>query len=77
MIPRTDKALEQAYASCVRHKTFIQIDKQSYADYRDEAISDIASAKKEDDVRWAIVKAYQALFHQCSAVLVKNLGEQL
>lgn len=74
MIPKTDKALERAYANCVRHKTFIQIDKQSYVDYRDEALADLASAKKEDDVRWAIVKAYQALFHQCTAVLVKNAG---
>lgn len=74
MIPKTDKTLEKAYANCVRYKTFIQIDKQSYIFYRDEALADLASAKKEDDVRWAIVKAYQALFHQCSAVLVKNLG---
>ncbi len=74
MIPGTDKSLERAYASCVRKKTFIQIDKQSYADYRNEALADLASAKREEDVRWAIVKAYQALFHQCSAVLVKNLG---
>ncbi|MBI4146580.1 HEPN domain-containing protein [Candidatus Woesearchaeota archaeon] len=74
MIPKTHRALERDYANCARHKTFIQIDKQSYADYRDEALADLASAKKEDDVRWAIVKAYQALFHQCTAVLVKNLG---
>ncbi len=74
MIPKTDKATEKAYANCVRHKTFIQIDKQSFTDYGDEALADLASAKKEEDVRWAIVKAYQALFHQCTAVLVKNLG---
>jgi len=73
MVPKTEQALERAHASCVQHKTFIKIDRQSYADYRDEALADIASAKKEDDVRWAVVKAYQALFHQCTAVLVKNL----
>jgi len=74
MIPKTDQALEKAYAFCMRQNTFIRIDKQSYVDYRDEALADLASAKKEEDVRWAIVKAYQALFHQCTAVLVKNLG---
>lgn len=74
MIPKTEKGLERAYGQCERNKVFIQIDKESYIDYRNEALADLEAARQEQDVRWAIVKAYQALFHQCSSVLVKNLG---
>ena len=74
MIAKTENGLERAYGQCERNNAFIKIDKESYVDYRDEALADLESAGKEEDARWAIVKAYQALFHQCTAVLVKNLG---
>ena len=74
MVAKTPEALERAYDRCDRAKVFITIDKASFIDYRNEALADLESARKEQDLRWAIVKAYQALFHQCTAVMVKNLG---
>ncbi|MCK5025863.1 MAG: HEPN domain-containing protein [Nanoarchaeota archaeon] len=77
MIPKSSKSLDNAHERCSRKRTFIQINKDSYSDYRDEALSDLDSAHKEirgGSLKWAIVKAYQALFLQCTAALVKNLG---
>ena len=74
MIPKTEKALEKAFEQC--RKKYISLPPQSYLDYQEEALSDLESAEKElqSNVKWAIVKAYQALFLQCTAALVKNLG---
>ena len=77
MIPKNEKSLERAYHDCTKKNVFVMISKESYKDYLDEALADLASAQKElkeGDIKWAIVKAYQALFFQCTAVLVKNLG---
>src|SRR3989344_175374 len=49
-------------------------DKENYVDYIKEAYSDLKSAEKEDNEKWAITKAYQSLFLMCNALLVKNLG---
>ena len=75
MIPKKEKAIEKSFERC--KKTFVQINKENYLSYREEALSDLNSAYnelKEGSIKWAIVKAYQALFLQCTAVLVKNLG---
>ncbi len=77
MIPKSEKALSRASERCYKSKAFIEINKESYSDYVDEALSDLSSAQNDldaDNLKWAIVKAYQALFFQCTAVLVKNLG---
>ncbi len=77
MIPKTEKSLDKAFDRCNRQKVFIQITKDSYSDYAEEALSDFSSALKDleqRDLKWAVVKAYQALFLQCTAVIVKNLG---
>ncbi|MBS3125392.1 HEPN domain-containing protein [Candidatus Woesearchaeota archaeon] len=74
---KTQKVLDSSFDRCTRQKTFIQIDKLSFRDYRDEALADLDAAKKElanGTIKWAIVKAYQALFLQCTAVLVKTVG---
>jgi len=75
MIPKKEKAIEKSFERC--HKTFVQINKENYLSYMEEALSDLDSAYKElkeGSIKWAIVKAYQALFLQCTAILVKNLG---
>lgn len=77
MTIKTEAGLENAFNRCTRQRTFIQIDKTSYRDYRDEALADLVSAQRElehGELKWAIVKAYQALFLQCTAILVKNEG---
>jgi len=75
MIPKKEKAIEKSLERC--HKAFVQISKENYLSYAEEALSDLDSAYKElreGSVKWAIVKAYQALFLQCTAILVKDLG---
>lgn len=77
MIPRTHKALERDYVNCEKRKKFIAIDKEAYADYLNEAQSDLGSAQREletGNLKWALVKIYQSLFLLCNAILVKNLG---
>ena len=77
MIPKTEKGLETVFAQCARRKVFVLISKEIYRDYRDEALADFASAQDEivqGNIKWAIVKAYQALFLQCTALLVKRQG---
>ena len=36
--------------------------------------NDLDSAKKEENPRWAVTKAYQALFLMCNSILVRKLG---
>ncbi len=76
MVPKTNEAMGRDYEDCSKRNVFVRIPKERYADYADEALADLSSAQKElqENVKWAIVKAYQALFLQCNAVLVKSLG---
>lgn len=72
MIPKNDKALEKEYKRCL--KSFIKVDKENYKDYFEEALSDLESADKENNDKWAITKAYQALFLYINGLLVKKTG---
>ena len=72
MMPKTKEALERAYKKC--EKKFIKISSSLFKEYRDLAYEDLDSAKKEENPRWALTKAYQALFHMCNSILVKKLG---
>ena len=72
MLPKNKKALEKEYIRC--KKSFISLSKESYKDYFEEAYSDLNSADKEDNDKWAIAKAYQALFLYCNGLLVRKVG---
>lgn len=72
MIPKTEKKLGSEYERC--KKSFVKIDKEAYIHYKNEAYSDLQSAEKDESPKWAITKAYQALFLMCNALLVKNVG---
>lgn len=72
MLPKTNEKLENAYARC--RKYFIIANKENYKDYFEEAYSDLESASKEEKDKWAITKAYQALFLYCNGLLVKKTG---
>ncbi len=72
MMPKNDKALEREYNRC--QKSFVSVSKESYKDYFEEAYSDIDSADKEENDKWAIAKAYQALFLYCNGLLAKKTG---
>ncbi|MFH1642032.1 MAG: HEPN domain-containing protein [Nanoarchaeota archaeon] len=74
MIPKGKDALEKEYSRCLNKKTFVKISNASYIDYLDEAYFDLNSAEKDTDEKWAITKAYQALFLTCNALLVRKLG---
>lgn len=67
-----DKKLEKVFEKC--ENKFVKVDKNNYIDYIKEAYSDLNSAEKDDNEKWAITKAYQSLFLMCNALLVKNLG---
>ncbi len=72
MMPKTDKKMENAYARCQKH--FVKVGEESYKDYFEEAYSDLDSADHEENDKWAITKAYQALFLYCNGLLVKKTG---
>lgn len=72
MIPKTEEKLKKQYERC--EKRFVKIDKSLYEQYQDSAYEDLDSAKKEGNPKWAITKAYQALFMMCNSILVKKLG---
>lgn len=72
MLPKNNKALEKEYRRC--QKNFISLGKESYKDYFEEAYSDLNSADKEDNDKWAIAKSYQALFMYCNGLLVRKAG---
>lgn len=78
MLPKNEKSLDNEYKKCKRQRNFISVSKESYNDYVEEAYSDIISAEKElreeINIKWAVVKAYQALFSMCTAIVIKNLG---
>ena len=76
MMPKSRKSLETEYRRCVVKKAFVQIPKEKYVDYVRESYADIASAEEEvqKSPKWAIVKAYQALFLMTNAVAIKKLG---
>lgn len=72
MIPKDIKKLDKGYERC--RKSFVKVDKGAYIHYKNEAYSDLQSAEKDTSPKWAITKAYQALFLMCNAILVRNLG---
>jgi HEPN domain-containing protein len=72
MLPKNNKALEKEYSRC--QKSFIAVDRGLYTDYFEEAYSDLDSADREKSDKWAITKAYQALFLYCNGLLVRSLG---
>lgn len=72
MLPKDNNALESEYKRC--QKSFVAVSRESYKDYFEEAYSDLDSADKEDNDKWAITKAYQALFLYCNGLLVKKTG---
>lgn len=72
MIPKTKESLEKTYKNC--EKKFVKIDNIFYSEYQGLAYEDLDSAVKEENARWAISKAYQALFLMCNSILVKKLG---
>lgn len=72
MIPKTEKALEKVYRKC--EKRFVKIENSLYKEYQFLAYEDLNSAKREENPRWAITKAYQSLFMMCNSILVKKLG---
>jgi len=76
MMPKNKETLEKEYLRCVKNNVFVQIPKEKYLDYVKEAYSDIASAELEIEKspKWALVKAYQALFLMSSALLIKKAG---
>ena len=76
MIPKNKSAIEKEYNRCMKKRAFVHIPKELYTEYIKEAYSDMASAEKEAETspKWAIVKAYQALFLATSAVLIKKAG---
>ncbi len=74
MISKNSKRLNKEFNWCSSKNTFVKVGKESYIDYMDEALSDLNSAAKEENEKWAITKAYQALFLACNALLVRKLG---
>ncbi len=73
-IPKTNSALANEFKRCEKRKAFVEVDKARYTHYLDEAYSDLAYAEGENSDKWAIVKAYQALFLMTNALLVRHLG---
>ncbi|MBI2565334.1 hypothetical protein HYV79_05130 [Candidatus Woesearchaeota archaeon] len=72
MLPKTKEVLEKVYKKC--EKKFVKIDNSLFREYQELAYEDVDSAKKEENPRWAVTKAYQALFLMCNSILVKKLG---
>lgn len=72
MIPKTQKTLEKVNKKC--KSKAIEIDNSLYIEYQSLAYEDLESATKEENPRWAVTKAYQALFLMCNSILVKKLG---
>lgn len=76
MLPKSEQALENALGQCEDDGAFVKIPKESHIDFVKEAYSDLASAEDEfgKSDKWAIVKAYQALFSMCNALLIRKRG---
>ncbi|MEA3378471.1 MAG: hypothetical protein U9Q69_02410 [Nanoarchaeota archaeon] len=72
MIPKTKKKLEKEYKRC--ENKFVEISNSLYKEYQNFAYEDLDSAKKEENPKWAIIKAYQSLFLMCNSILIKKLG---
>ncbi len=75
-MPKNKEALEKEYSRCIKANAFVRLPKEKYIDYVKEAYSDIASAEEEIEKspKWALVKAYQALFLMSNALLIKKMG---
>jgi len=72
MVPKTREALERTYNKC--RQKFVKVDRNLYEDYQRMAYDDLAAAMKEENPRWALTKAYQALFLMCNSILARRLG---
>lgn len=72
MISEDKKYLEESYKRCSRK--FIKIDRSLFIEYQDMAYEDLDSAIKENNPRWALNKAYQALFLMCNSILARKKG---
>ena len=72
MMPKTKEKLERKYERC--KNKFVKVDNSLYREYQNSAYEDLDSAKKEENPRWAITKAYQSLFMMCNSILVRKLG---
>jgi len=72
MLPKSKEKLEKKYNKC--KKKFVKIDSSAYKEYQTAAYEDFESAKKEENPKWAIAKAYQALFMMCNSISIKKLG---
>lgn len=75
MLPKNVKALSNEYSRC-RH-SFVKVPRQAGRAYLSEALVDLASAEKElksGSPKWAIAKAYQALFLVSNGILVARKG---
>jgi len=72
MMPGTREKLEREYEKCERK--LVRIDSSLYREYQSSAYEDLDSARKEESPKWAITKAYQALFTMCNSILVRKLG---
>lgn len=67
-----ESKIEKRYNLCKR--SFVALDEKLYPEYQNMAYEDLDSSKKEENLRWKITKAYQALFLMCNSLLVKKLG---
>ena len=72
MLPKTEAGLEREHARCKR--SLVSVAKESFKDYFEEAYSDLESAEKEKNGKWAMAKAYQALFLYANGMLVRKAG---
>jgi uncharacterized protein (UPF0332 family) len=69
---KTRGKLEARYGGCERK--FVKVDNLLYRDYQNAAYEDLDSARKEENPKWAVTKAYQALFMMCNSILVRKEG---
>ncbi len=75
--PKTQEALDNAFANCQKRKQFIPTRKENFKSHLELAKADLASLErdfKSQDWRWTIVKSYYAIFHATNALLIQKLG---
>lgn len=75
MLPKSKQALSNEYRRC--EHSFVKVPREAGRAYLSEALIDLASAEKElksGSPKWAIAKAYQALFLVSNGILVARKG---
>ena len=75
MIPKSTQALSNEYRRC--EHSFVRVPREASRAYLSEALADLASADKElesGSAKWAVIKAYQALFLVANGILVAKKG---